>query len=121
MIFTISLTNNKDFLRLYNKGKFVSSKECVIYYLPNNFSYNRLGITTSKKIGNAVIRNRARRIIKAAYQHCELKFPIGYDIVIIARKDIYNVKSDLILKFFEKKVLKRINNIDFCSQKSKKE
>ena len=118
MIFTISLTNNKDFLRLYKKGKYVNSKECVVYYIPNKLPFNRLGITTSKKIGNAVNRNRARRVIRAAYQQSEMTFPVGYDIVIIARDAACVVKSDVIRDFFTTKVVKFINKSEKTCQKS---
>lgn len=121
MIFTISLTNNKDFLKLYKKGKYINSKECVVYYLPNKLPFNRLGITTSKKVGNAVSRNRARRVIKAAYQQTELTFPIGFDIVIVAREGASVVKSDVIREFFVNKVTVTINKSEKTGQKSKKE
>lgn len=121
MIFTISLTNNKDFLKLYKKGKYINSKECVVYYLPNKLPFNRLGITTSKKVGNAVSRNRARRVIRAAYQQTELAFPIGFDIVIVAREGASVVKSDVIREFFVNKVTVTINKSEKTGQKSKKE
>lgn len=120
MIFTISLTQNKDFLRLYKRGKYVNSKECVVYYIPNKFSFNRLGITTSKKIGNAVCRNRAKRVIIAAYQCIEMNFPVGFDIVIVARKEACEVKSYIIRDFFMSKVIKKMNNDVSFLKKSKK-
>ena len=120
MLFTISLTNNKDFVRLYKKGRYVNSKECVVYYIPNKLPYNRLGITTSKKIGNAVLRNRARRVIRAAYQQSEISFPVGYDIVIVARADTASVKSDIIRDFFISRVVKYINKSEKSCQKSQK-
>ena len=121
MIFTVSLTQNKDFLRLYKRGIFVNSPECVVYFLPNRLPFNRLGITTGKKIGNAVLRNRARRVIRAAYTNSESSFPIGYDIVVVARAQASKVKSDIIQDFFEKRVVKKINKSHDFSQKSKKE
>ena len=47
--------------------------------------YTRLGITTSKKIGKAVQRNRARRLIKTAYRNLLPEIAPGYDIVVVAR------------------------------------
>lgn len=121
MIFTISLTQNKDFLRLYKQGKYINSKECVVYYLPNKLPFNRIGITTSKKVGNAVLRNRARRVIKAEYRKNELSFPVGFDIVIVARSEACDVKSDIVGKFFKEKVSKIISKSDISVKNQKKD
>lgn len=62
--------------------------------MPNRLCYTRFGITAGKKVGGAVERNRAKRILRAAYRKNELILPIGYDIVAIARPDIVGKKSD---------------------------
>ena len=93
-----SLTRNQDFNRVYAKGKYVSSALMVTYMLKSRLNTIRLGITTSKKIGNAVQRNRARRIIRAAYAALRDKLNGRYDIVFVARKATPFVKSDKILK-----------------------
>jgi ribonuclease P protein component len=82
-IFT--LNQNIDFRRVYNRGKSFVNPALVTYVTPNRAGYCRVGITTSKKIGKAVVRNRARRVIRAAY--CEISNIIdgGYDIVFVAR------------------------------------
>ena len=55
-----------------------------------------MGITTSKKIGNAVERNRARRVIRAAYRSIEDKVSENYDFVFVARsKTIFTKSGDL--------------------------
>lgn len=118
MLFTISLTNNKDFLRLYKKGTYVNSKECVVYFINNRLPFNRLGITTGKKVGNAVKRNRARRVIRAAYSHAEMDFPVGYDIVVVARDTVCDVSSDKLLRFFTARVVPVINKKAQSCQKS---
>ncbi len=60
MLYTIKLNKNKDFVRLYTKGAFVSGGICTVYFRKNGTDKNRFGITTGKKIGNAVSRSRAR-------------------------------------------------------------
>jgi ribonuclease P protein component len=105
MKYTIKLNKNKDFLSLYKKGKTVFSKACVVYYRRNNKSFNRIGITTGKKVGNAVDRSRARRIIRQAYRECEELFPKGYDFVIVARDYAAECKSTYVKSFLENKVI----------------
>lgn len=88
MLFTVTLNRNQDFQRLYRTGAFCSLGSAFLYAAPNKLPYNRFGITAGKKVGNAVCRNRAKRIIRAAYAVCEKDMPIGLDIVIIARSEL---------------------------------
>lgn len=85
MLFTLTLNRNADFQRLYKQGAFCSLGSALLYAMPNQLPFNRLGITAGKKVGNAVRRNRAKRIIRAAYAAAEPAAPIGLDIVIVAR------------------------------------
>ena len=80
----ITLVRNNDFRRLYRLGSEVGSA-LVTYRCKNRRDYNRIGITTSKKIGKAHERNRARRVIKEAYRTLEPRIAKGYDIVFVAR------------------------------------
>lgn len=102
MLYTEILCNNRDFLFLYKKGKFTASKYSVIYIRPNGYNYNRFGITAGKKVGNAVTRNRAKRLIRLAYRKAEVRLPIGMDIVIVARKGICGIKSQEYCRYMEK-------------------
>lgn len=82
---TVSIKENSDFKRLYYRGSSCVKKRLVLYYRKNRFSYNRLGITVSPKVGNAVKRNRIRRLLKENYRLLK-GISAGYDIVIVARK-----------------------------------
>lgn len=104
MLYTETLNKNKDFLFLYRKGKSVVGRYAVIYVRPNKKPYNRLGITAGKKVGNAVHRNRAKRIIRQAYRENEKDIPLGLDIVIVARASICSVKSGVISEWLAKSV-----------------
>ena len=81
----ISLNKNGSFRYVYNKGNSVVSPLLITYVIKNRCGVNRIGLTASKKIGNAVKRNRARRIIRAAYIKCMKDLNLGYDIVFVAR------------------------------------
>jgi len=76
---------NRDFRRLYQRGRTLASSAVVIYWAKNRRGENRLGITVSKKIGGAVVRNRARRLIKEAYRLNEHRLADGVDMVLVAR------------------------------------
>lgn len=102
MFYTEILKDPKIFSRLYKNGGKISSEGLTAYFLPNKRPCNRFGITAGKKVGCAVERNRAKRIIRAAYRKNELILPIGYDIVIVARPEINGKKSDELDRFFEK-------------------
>lgn len=83
----VSLNLNKDFQRLYYRGKSSAKPALVVYAMKNRAGVCRVGITTGKKIGNAVERNRSRRIIRAAFQSIMKSGLINgnWDIVLVAR------------------------------------
>ena len=92
------LRNDKDFDILYKKGKSIGGKYIVLFYRKNNLSYNRRAFLASKKVGNSVIRNRARRLIKESYRDFEEKLAPGFDILFIARNTINGTKCQNVKK-----------------------
>lgn len=98
----LKIKENRDFRRAYNRGKSFVSPYFVVYIGKNRYGKARLGITAGKKIGNAVCRNRAKRVIYAAFRACEQKLPLGYDFVIVARTRILSVKSTVVARSLEK-------------------
>lgn len=111
MLYTQTLNNNKDFLTLYKKGRYFASKYSVIYVRLNGRPFNRLGITAGKKVGNAVHRNRAKRLIRLAYREAEIRLPIGIDLVIVARSHICDVKSNEFCDYMKNTGVREINCI----------
>lgn len=85
MKFSESLKKNKDFQKVYKKGKSYANKYLVMYVLKNDLEKNRIGISVSKKVGNSVIRHHLTRLIRESYRLHEDVFDSGLDIVIIAR------------------------------------
>ena len=84
MKFSTSLKLNHIFRRLYHSNGQANS--CLVLYArKNRTGINRVGITVSKKLGKAVVRNRVRRRIREIYRLNEDKFLPGWDIVIVAR------------------------------------
>ncbi len=92
-----TLCLNVDFRRAYYKGRCYVSPALITYVRKNKLKINRIGITTSKKTGIAVKRNRARRIIRSAYTCICSELEQGYDIVFVARAKTAELKSGDIL------------------------
>ncbi|MDO5397746.1 MAG: ribonuclease P protein component [bacterium] len=83
---TVSLKLNRDFRRLYSKGRHVSGAYVAVYMSANRLkTANRLGLTASTSLGHAVIRNRLKRLMRAAYTALEPYIGTGYDFVLVAR------------------------------------
>lgn len=101
----LSLKKNKEFQRAYRVGKNFVSPILVTYVVRNKMNKVRIGITTSKKTGKAVLRNRSRRIIREAYRQLFESLSPGYDIVFVSRAktcemsscDVYNIMSEHLL------------------------
>lgn len=90
MKFSTSLKLNHIFRRLYRTNGQANS--CLVLYArKNRTGTNRVGITVSKKLGKAVVRNRVRRRLREAYRLNEEQFLPGYDIVIVARSRAVDV------------------------------
>jgi len=112
----VSLKNNRDFQLVYKKGKSFASKHIVVICLGNNLSYNRLGISVSKKSGNAINRNRIRRRISEIFRTAKTTSlnGNGLDIIILPRPFINEtshteLKSQIIHLLQKHGVLQRGN------------
>lgn len=89
---TFSIKENRDFRRLYYRGKNAATPFLVLYAAKNRKSYNRIGITASTKLGKAVVRNRVKRLLREAYRLQEGNLAHGYDFVIVARSRLTTAK-----------------------------
>ena len=84
MKYSTSLKLNHIFRRLYHTSGFADGL-LVLYARKNRTDGNRVGVTVSKKLGKAHVRNRTRRRIREVYRLNEEKFQPGWDIVVVAR------------------------------------
>lgn len=84
MKFSSSLKLNHIFRKLYSSPGQANS-HLVLYARPNRTGRNRVGVTVSKKMGKAVVRNRVRRRLREVYRLNEERFAPGWDIVVVAR------------------------------------
>lgn len=80
-----TLKENRDFRRLYYRGRSAVSDCLVVYALRNKKGPGRLGITTGTKLGHAVVRNRLRRVIREIYRHHAEEIRSDMDVVVVVR------------------------------------
>ena len=97
MKFSSSLKLNHIFQRLYH-SKGVADGYLVLYARKNRTLTNRVGITVSKKLGKAHIRNRTRRRLREVYRLNEEQFQPGWDIVMVARTNAVDAPFDRLTK-----------------------
>lgn len=84
MKFSCALKLNHIFRRLYSTSGH-GNGFLVLYARKNHSATNRVGLTVSKKLGCAVVRNRVRRRLREVYRLNEHLFAPGWDIVVVAR------------------------------------
>ena len=99
-----TLKRNGEFSRAYTKGKNLVHGSLVTYVFRRRKGRMRVGITTSKKIGGAVQRNRARRVIRAAFDGLPVDTSRPVDIVFVARSATTRLKMQKIQKVMEKQL-----------------
>jgi ribonuclease P protein component len=86
------IRDKRDFSRLYKRGRSAGGKYLVLFCIKNGLEYSRHAFLASKKVGNSVKRNRARRLLRESYRHLESRIGKGYDILFIARNTIEGAK-----------------------------
>ncbi|NLJ30318.1 MAG: ribonuclease P protein component [Clostridiales bacterium] len=97
----VPIKENRDFRRIYGKGKSFVHPFLVTYALKNRSGEIRVGITTSKKTGNAVRRSRSRRVIREAFRQLAPGVKPGFDFIFVARGKTPFVKSTDVCRVME--------------------
>ncbi len=102
------LRKRREFQKVFKEGKVFSNDQIIVYALLNSGEISRLGITVGRKFGNAVKRNRLKRILREAYRLNKQLLHRGVDIIVIPRSGF----SDLTLKSIEEKFKNLLIQID---------
>lgn len=96
--YKLTLRNQKNFVAVYNRGKSKGCRFAVVLYKRNGLPHSRFAYVASKKVGNSVQRNRARRLMREAYRTMNRRIAPGYDVIFVARNGIDQSKCDEVRK-----------------------
>ena len=75
-----------DYQQIYDRGMKIHGKLFTLFTLANNLTFGRLGIAATRKIGGAVVRNRAKRLIREVFR--QNKLAPGFDVVVIPKREM---------------------------------
>ena len=89
-----TIKKNLEFSDIMKKGKFVKNKSFVIYFDFNNLNKYRFGISASKKLGNAVFRNKYKRQLRFIIDKYKKNYPNNMDYIIIIRNGYINLSFE---------------------------
>lgn len=93
------IKKNEEFQATFKHGNSFANRQLVIYYRKkDNQNHFRIGLSVGKKIGNAVVRNRIKRLLRASFQELEQDIKPCYDIVIIARNPTKTMSYEMMKK-----------------------
>lgn len=103
---------NNEFQEVFKKGTSIANRQFVVYKLKKEDQHLfRIGLSVSKKIGNAVVRNQIKRYLRQVFLELKEEIENDFDYVIIARKpaadmDFHEVKKSMLHVLKKSKVLK---------------
>jgi ribonuclease P protein component len=103
----LRILNRRGFVNANRSGKRLQTDHFSVTIRQNGLGITRLGVTVRKKFGNAVKRNRVKRLVREFFRLNQSRFPQGHDIVIAATKDasyldLRNIEKELGDIFFDK-------------------
>ena len=82
---TLRLKTPAQFKTVYDRKKSASDDFLIVYACENDLPHPRLGVSVSKKVGGAVVRNRFKRLFREAFRLTRLELPGGVDLILIPR------------------------------------
>ena len=98
------INKNRDFVRGYRRGDCYVFPELVVYVIRNRYGFVRTGITSSRKTGKAVKRNRARRVMRRALDRVGIDRSQSFDVILAARGRTAYCKSWQLVPLIEQRL-----------------
>jgi ribonuclease P protein component len=106
------LRKRREFLSVQRRGQRVHGQLQVVIAAASRTPGPRLGVTASKKVGNAVQRNRTKRLIRDAFRHLRTDVPSWLEIVVVARKSMVDSSQQAVLAELQKCIDRAIQEIE---------
>jgi ribonuclease P protein component len=99
-----------DFKKVYGDGKRVHGRLLTLFVLPNRLAAGRLGIAATRKLGGAVQRNRAKRLIREVFRRNKLA--PGFDLVVVPNRELLDASLSTIEIEFRQLVARSVRRAD---------
>jgi len=101
---TCRLTSRRQYLELYQRGKRLSSTSFALFGYPNAVGHTRMGITVTRKIGGAVVRNTIKRRLREVFRRNRFEFNPALDVVVntyhqIRDKSVSQLEQEVVTAF----------------------
>jgi ribonuclease P protein component len=90
------LRRTVDYDRVYQRRRSASDSRLLVFACENDLGHPRIGLSVSRKVGNAVRRNRWKRLLRDAFRLTQLELPAGVDLVTIPRAAVVPPLADVI-------------------------
>ena len=88
------LRRRKDFVEIFNHGSKSYSSHLILFCRANGGLHARIGVTASRKVGTAVVRNRVKRLIREYFRHHKRNFSFGTDYSLVVRKSFARLAKE---------------------------
>lgn len=100
------IKSSRDFTTIIKNEKFIKNKEFTIYIRKSNYSYPHFGIAVSKKLGNAVKRNKLKRQMRVIIDEWKKELNENKDYIIIMKENTKNLNFQELRKSFRNLMIK---------------
>jgi len=94
----LRLRRRSEFQRVYDRGTKAHGRFMTLFLFPNDLECSRLGVSATRKTGDAVSRNRAKRRVREMFRTTPL--PPGFDVVVVVRRDLIDADWSQLLGEF---------------------
>ncbi len=94
------IVKSSDFRSLYNTGRRLDAGKFVLFGRPNTLGYHRLGLTVSRKVGCAMVRNRVKRLFREIFRRSSAGLPCHFDFVVNAKRECATVPYEVLRAHF---------------------